>query len=72
MNGNTSIKAMQIRQGIVNIRVVHVLQGPGLAIINAYGLVVTFGLGLEVVRGIRPGSMSRVSRQIKARQQPRR
>jgi hypothetical protein len=50
MNGNTSIKATQIRQGIVNIRVVHMLQGTGLAVINAYGLVVAFGLGLEIVR----------------------
>jgi hypothetical protein len=50
MNGNTSIKATQIRQGIVNIRVVHMLQGPGLAVINAYGLVVPFGLGLQMVQ----------------------
>ena len=52
MNGNTSIKATQIRQGIVNIRVVHMLQGTGLAVINAYGLVVPFGLGLEMVRSM--------------------
>ena len=52
MNGNTSIKATQIRQGIVNIRVVHMLQGTGLAVINAYGLVVTFGLGFEMVRSM--------------------
>ena len=49
MNGNTSIKATQIRQGIVNIRVVHMLQGTGLAVIKAYDLVGQFGLGLEMV-----------------------
>jgi hypothetical protein len=52
MNGNTSIKATHIRQCIVNVRVVRVLQGTGLAVINAYGLVVPSGLGLEMVRSM--------------------
>ncbi len=49
MNGNTSITATESCQGIVNIRVVHMLQGTGLAVINAYDLFVPFGLGLEMV-----------------------
>jgi hypothetical protein len=68
MNGNTSIKATYIRQCIVNIRVVQVLQGTGLAVINAYGLVVTSGLGLEMIRSMqwtktfKPGRKAALSR----------
>ncbi len=49
MNGNTSINATHIRECIVNIRAVQVLQGTGLAVINAYGLIVPSGFGLEMV-----------------------
>ncbi len=69
MNGHTSIKATHIRNCIVNIGGVQVLQGTDLAVINAYGMVVPPGLGLEMLRSMqwtktfKPGRKAASSRQ---------
>ncbi len=71
MSWNTSIKATHwhIRQSIVNIGVVWMLQGKCFAVINAYGLVEPPGLGLEVDRSmqwtktLKPGRKAAVSRE---------